>query len=167
MHKLFYILLAAAALITSRSHAATESGSLSLSFYLVSEKKIDGGRFINTPDCPKLGYIAAKPDLIITRLVAVNETVSHEFIIDVDKNGKQTKTPVDRLALEITILPEDAQKLETLTRQNIGKRLLVMLGDETLVAPNINSPISTPFVITIQDKSKRMKIENGLKKLVH
>ena len=103
---------------------------------------------MDTPDYPKLGYIAAKPDLIITQLVAVT-------------------TAAKSSALEVTILPEDAQKLTALTEHNIGKKVLLMLGDMPLMAPNINSPISSPFDLTIKDDTERKKIEDGLKKLVH
>ena len=103
---------------------------------------------MDTPDYPKLGYIAAKPDLIITQLVAVTPAA----------NGS---------ALEVTISPEDAQKLTALTEHNIGKQVLLMLGDVPLMASNINSPISSPFELTIKDDTKRKKVEAGLKKLVH
>ena len=147
MRNLFYILLAAAVLIPSRGHTATESKSLSLSFYIVSDGKIAGGRYMDTPDFPKLGYIASKPDLVITQLMAV--------------------TPLsERNAIEVTILPEDAQKLTSLTEQNIGKKVLLMLRDVPLMAPRVNSPISTTFELTIGDDSKRKKIEEELKKLV-
>jgi len=46
-----------------------------LSFYIVSEEKIEGGRYVDTPDFPKVGYIAAKADLIIVRLAAVTQDV--------------------------------------------------------------------------------------------
>jgi hypothetical protein len=135
----------------------------------VSEEKIDGGRFIDTLDFPKLGYIAAKPDLIITQLVAVSESVAHSSMAKVDKNGKLIGlTPLpDIPALDVTILAEDAQKLTALTEQNIGKKVLLMLGDVPLMAPSINSPISSQFELTIKDDTKRKKVEDGLKKLVH
>ena len=169
MRRLFYFFLAATALIASRGYSATDTKSVALSFYLVSEEKIDGGRFIDTLDFPKLGYIAAKPDLIITQLVAVSESVAHSSMGKIDKNGKLIETtPLpDSPALDVTILAEDAQKLTALTEHNIGKKVLLMLGDVPLMAPRINSPISSQFQLTIKDDTERKKVEDGLKKLVH
>jgi hypothetical protein len=168
MRKLFYILLATAVLIISHGYSATETKNTFLSFYVVSDEKIDGGRFIDTLDFPKLGYIAIKPDLVITQLVAVSETVSHSNMGKIGKDGKLTETPLpDSLALEVIILPEDTQKFKALTEHNIGKRMLLMLGDAPLIAPVVQGPISTQsFQMTIGEHSNRKMIEDGLKKLV-
>jgi hypothetical protein len=49
----------------------SEKTNAPLAFYIVSEQRIEGGRFIDTTNFPKLGYIAAKPDLMVTNLAAV------------------------------------------------------------------------------------------------
>jgi preprotein translocase subunit SecD len=169
MRNSFYILLASVSLLASRGYSATDTKSGALTFYVVSEKKIDGGRFIDTPDFPKLGYIAAKPDLVITQLVAVSETVAHSSMGKIGKDGKLTETPLpDQPALIVRILPADAQKFESLTEQSIGKRVLLMVGDTPLIAPVVHSPISTQsFQITIGERSDQKVIEDALKKLVH
>jgi hypothetical protein len=51
---------------TQESRASTTNAVLT--FYVISEKRIEGGRFIDTPAIPKAGYIAAKPDLTISTL---------------------------------------------------------------------------------------------------
>jgi hypothetical protein len=169
MRNSFYILLATVALFASRGYSATETKSTALAFYVVSEEKIDGGRFIDTLDFPKLGYIAAKPDLVITQLVAVSETVSHSSMMERGKDGKWVEKPLpDRPALDVQILPEDSQKFEALTKQNIGKQVLLMVGDTPLTAPRVQSPISTrSFQLTIGEHSNQKVIEDALKKLVH
>ncbi|MGD0087819.1 MAG: hypothetical protein ABSC24_11910 [Verrucomicrobiota bacterium] len=169
MRPLFYILFAASVLLTSCRQSSSDATRVPLSFYVVSEQKIDGGRFIDTPNLPKLGYISATPDLVITRFVAVNETVAHSGMVNVDKDGKRTVTPLpDQPALDVMILPEDAQKFEALTEHNIGKQVLLMLGDAPLMAPRVNSPISTQsFQLTIGKGGDQKAIEDELKMLVH
>ena len=165
----FYILLATVALITCRGYSATDAGSGSLSFYVVSEEKVDGGRFIDTSDFPKLGYITPKPDLVIKQLVAVSETISHSSMVKIGKDGKLIETPLPGVpAIDVQILPADAQKFEALTKRNIGKRVLLMVDDMPLIAPVVQSPISTlSFQITIGEHSNQKVIEDALKKLVH
>jgi hypothetical protein len=169
MHKLFYVLSVAIVLLVSRGFSSTNTVGTSLSFYVVTDEKVDGGRFIDTPDFPKLGYIATKPDLVITQLVAVSETVSSAGMINSGKGGKQIETPLpDVPTLNIQILPEDAQKFETLTKDSIGKRVLLMLGDVPLIAPRVNEPISKQsFTLTMGNNRNHKMIEDELKKLVH
>ena len=169
MRTLFHGLLAAAALFANLGYSATDTKSKTLSFYLVSEEKIDGGRFIDTPDFPKLGYIAPMPDLVITQLVAVNKTVTHASTGKIGTDGKLTQTPLpDRPALMVQILPADGQKFESLTERSIGKRLLLMLGDMPLTAPFVRARISSQsFQITIGEHSNRKTIEDALKELIH
>lgn len=55
-----------------------------------------------------------------------------------------------------------------MTKQNIGKQVLLMVGDMPLIAPRINSPVSTrSFQITIGKHGNEKVIEHALKKLVH
>lgn len=169
MRKLFQILLAAAVLVASRGYSATVSETGALSFYIVSNENVEGGRFIDTPDLPKLGYIAANPDLVITRLAAVHKSIARSGTSTTDKNGKATTTPSPaRPAVDILLLPKDVQKIQALTSQNIGKRVLMMLRDKPLIAPTVLSPISTPAVqIVMGEHANPREIEDGLKKLVH
>lgn len=169
MRELFQILLAAAVLVASRGYSATVHETGALSFYIVSNENVEGGRFIDTPDLPKLGYIAANPDLVITRLAAVHKSIARSGMSTTDKNGKVTTVPSpDQPAVVILLLPKDVQKIEALTSQNIGKRVLMMLGDKPLIAPTVLSPISTPAVqIVMGEHANRKEIEDGLKKLVH
>jgi hypothetical protein len=168
MRNLFFILLAAVALLANRGYSANGTKSATLAFYVVSENKIDGGRFIDTLDFPKLGYIAAKPDLVIAQLVAVSETEAYSNI-NIGKDGKLEVPPLrDQPALDVQILPADAHKFESLTEQSIGKRVLLMLGDTPLIAPRMQCPIATQsFEITFGKHGNQKAIEDALKKLVH
>jgi hypothetical protein len=154
MRNLFYILLAAMGFIAGRGYSAADVNSNSLSFYVVSDAKIDGGKFIDTLDFPKLGYIAAEPDLVITQLLSVSNNVF--------------QSQIDRPTLDLQISPEDAKQFETLTQNNLGKQVLLMLGDTPLIAPRIIGVVSTQNIqVTIGRHSNRKLIEAALKKLVH
>lgn len=71
MRKFIYLLLAIAPIVFACRVAHSEDTNCTLAFYVVSDVKIEGGRLIDTPDMPKLGYIAGKPDLTVTNLQAV------------------------------------------------------------------------------------------------
>lgn len=168
MIKIFYTLLVTVILLANRGYSATENNTIALSFYVVSEEKIEGGQFIDTLDLPKLGYIAAKPDLIITKLVAVSDTVQHRELGEIDKKGKYTTKPLpDAPAFLVTILPKDSQKFEALTKNNIGRRVLIMVGNKPLIAPPVSCPITeSAFVIAIGEHLDRKVVGDSLKRLV-
>jgi preprotein translocase subunit SecD len=148
--------------------SSPDATSTPLSFYVVSEEKIEAGQFIDAPDFPKLGYISAKPDLVIARLDAVGSDVSRRQDIMVDKDGKETVMPLQtKPALILRMQSEDAKKFTALTEQAIGKRVLIMLGEMPLMAPTVRAPIQTPsFVLTLGDKTDHKKIEAELQRLV-
>jgi hypothetical protein len=169
MRNLLQIILAAVVLVANRGYSAVDTESATLAFYIVSDDKIDGGRFIDTLDFPKIGYIAAQPDLVVTQLVAVSESSVRFQSGEVGKDGKEKDTPWrDAPALLVLILPADAQKFESLTERNVGKRVLMMLGKTPLIAPWINMPITTQsFEIRLGDDGNKKAIEDALKRLVH
>jgi hypothetical protein len=144
------------------------AASAPLSFYIVSGEKFEGGRFIDSPDFPKLGFVAAAPDLAITQLEAVVPDVSRHQDVMVDKEGRQTVMPVQaKAALAIRMRADDAKKFTTLTERAMGKQILIVIGETPLMAPMIVSPISTQsLTLTFGEKSDQKKIEDELKKLV-
>ncbi len=172
MRALVFLLSTAAILLSGcsrpSSDAETSGSTVPLSFYVVSEDKIEGGQFVDTPDFPKLGYIANAADLVVTRLEAVVPDVSRQQDIMVDKTGKETVMPMQtRPALTIRMRAEDAKKFSMLTEQALGKRVLLMLGDTPLIAPTVQVPISTPsLILTLGEKTDKRKVEDELKKLV-
>lgn len=167
MRALVYIVPVATALLAGCGSSSNVTIT-PLSFYVVSEGKIEGGRFIDTPDFPKLGYIAAAPDLVITQLKSVVRDISGEQSVMVDKDGKRTVEPLrERAALHIRMHAAEAQKFTTLTGQVVGKRLLVMLGDSPLIAPRVMSPISTESLfMTFGENADMNRIEHALKTLI-
>ena len=140
-----------------------------LAFYIVSEQKIDGGRFIDTPELPKLGYIAAKPDMVVDELEYAN--CDPKAIMDsvmVDDNNKETVVPVkSHAAVEIKFNSADRKRFTSLTERAIGKRILLMQGDVPLMAPDIRMPIDAPgIMISLGSGGNPTNVVEGLKKLV-
>ena len=168
MRTIISILCLTAVLLFGCRPVSPNATSTPLSFYVVSEEKVEGGRFIDTPDFPKLGYIAATPDLVIARLEAVAPDVSRRQDVMVDKDGKETVMPLQtKPALIIRMRADDAKKFTTLTEQAVGKRVLIMLGETPLIAPMVLSPIPTQsLILTLGDKTNNKKIEDELKRLV-
>jgi preprotein translocase subunit SecD len=171
MRKLIYTASVALPLLICCWPVRADTTNALLTFYTVSEEKIDGGRFIDTPAIPKAGYIAAKPDLTITALRDVYPQKSAGFSI-MTTNGNHavvSNTPVR--ALTIVLSPQDAKRFATLTEQAVGKRLLVMLGDKPLTAPVVRSPIQ-PGTMVIEfgrefgGQAEAQKVEDDLKKLI-
>ena len=77
-----------------------------LAFYVVSPKKIEGGRFIDAKEFPKLGYIPAKPGLGITELSMVT----------------LTKRPGERPTILITLKQEQLEQLANFTGRNVDRK---------------------------------------------
>ena len=163
-----FLLSLSAFLFSSTWSNGAEITNVPLSFYVVSEKKIEGGRFIDTASFPKLGYIGATPDLIITKLEDVATNSMKERAIMVDKNGREIPEPFRvRPALHITMKADDAKKFEKLTERAVGKQLLMMHGDKPLTAPLVRGPIPTSsFLLELTDKPDQKNVEEGLRKLV-
>jgi hypothetical protein len=161
-------LLVVAALIIGCGTGRCETTNSPLTFHIVSEQEIKGGRFIDTTNLSKLGYIAVKPDLVITNLVDVYPTKDAKFAIMVDAQGKETKVP-NRVQPSVTIqlTTHDAKQFTALTERAVGKKLLIMLGGRPLVAPEVVSPIEGPYVAIWQPADLGVKkLEDDLKKLV-
>jgi len=110
-----------------------------LCFFLVSEKPIAEGRYIDTPDFPKLGYISNAPSYVLTRLreVSTNDVTSISIM---KRKVVSTNTSP---AVSITIFPEERESFADFTRQNIGRTVLLMLKDRPLMAPIVRAPIET------------------------
>jgi len=129
------------------------------SFWVVSASKIEGGRYIDTAKLEKLGWIGKEPALRVARLKSASS--GHE---PVNYDGK---SPREEYRFDIDLLPEDAASFENLTRQNRGKQVLMMLGDQPLTAPRVNGPISGgQFVITVHDEKSYEELRVAFTRLV-
>jgi hypothetical protein len=154
--------------IIGRAMGQSEPTDAPLNFYIVSEQKVDAGRFIDTTNFPKLGFITAEPDLIITNLADVYPTKEADFRVDVDEKGKQTIVPTHPApSVSVQLRAKDVEKLKALTEKAVNKKLLVMLGDKPLIAPKILYRIEGGcFSVTCRNASEEEKLENEFKKLV-
>ena len=129
----------------------TEEEKPALAFYVVSPEKIEGGRFIDTKAFPKLGHIAAKPGLVIAHL----------------KEARLIKQPGDRPHILITLQDNQIDQLADFTGKNVGKTILLMLGNEPLIIPRVMEQIRTPALqIRLSEEKKRTRILKALKRLV-
>ena len=131
-----------------------------LRFYVVSEEPITGGRYVDTPECPRVGYITNAPSLVITRLQSVSTNASH--VVHGDSAPEQIKTDV-----LIQMFQPDAKRFADLTRQNIGRRLLISLGDRPLMAPVVQAPIESGNIqISLGEGKDAREIAAILKRFV-
>jgi hypothetical protein len=55
--------------------------------------------------------------------------------------------------IAINLNGADAKQLETITRANIGHRLLLCLGDKPLIAPRIVEPLEHGFSVNFGDRT--------------
>ena len=144
-----YLVPFAVLLLAFSLRAADEKPALA--FYVVSNERIEGGRFINTKEFPKLGYISAKPGLGIAELSKVT----------------LTKRPGERPTILITLKKEQADQLADFTGRNVDRKILLMLGNEPLIAPRILEKIRTVALqISVSDETKRKQILKKLRQLV-
>jgi len=109
-----------------------------LCFFVVSDAPIKGGRFIDTAEFPKLGYISNAPNYVLTRLQEVwtNEVTSVSHF-------QGTVTTNIYPAVSLKMLPSEAEGFAEFTRQNTNRRVVAALRGTLLVAPMIRAPIET------------------------
>jgi hypothetical protein len=169
MRRLTRILATLALVVSGCWSAQCESTNESLTFFIVSEQKINGGRFIDSTNFPKLGYVAAKPDLMVTNLADVFPAKVADSAIMVDGKGKPTIVPTHPPpSLTVKLTPPDAKRFTELTERALDKQLLIMLGDKPLTAPKVLSPIETSeFLIEFTGQAELQRTEKILKRLVH
>lgn len=133
----------------------------SLNFFVVSDKAVIDGRYVDTPEFPKLGYMSNTPNLTVTRLQSV-ATNTQTFITTYQ--GKTTQS--SETVVEITLLPSDAKRFAKLTADNAGKRILIALGERPLLAPRIMEPINAGRVaIRAGTKTDAPSVVRGLRRL--
>jgi hypothetical protein len=158
--------------LTACRVAGVETTNMALTFYVISEEKVGGGRFIDTAAIPKAGYIGPVADLVVTNLLDVYPQQSAPLSIMTDTNWNRTVvTNATRPALTIVLPPEEAKRFAALTERAVRKRLLVMVGDKPLTAPVIMMPIETGSMMIefggdFGGQAEADKVERDLKKLI-
>jgi hypothetical protein len=115
-------------------------------FYVVSRTAGPGLQYVDSPALPKLGYVAATPDLPISTLISATLETCHERSTMVHKDGSSESSEEDRPCIQIELTAADAKRLETVTREHLDSRLLLVIAGEAVSAPTIRSPIDTPSI---------------------
>lgn len=140
---------------STRVQPATNGMAPHISFWIVSEEAVPAGRYIDTPELPKLGYIGSRPDLTITELKSA--TWAKEL-------APVTPSPSGELAIELT--DRDSGALKRLTETNVLRRLLLMVDDKPITAPVILMPIGGG-VLAIECKGEQCdRLKEAIARLV-
>ena len=128
-----------------------------LNIYIASKEAQPGLREANVKAFPKLGYVAEKPDLTISELEGVSYGPPK---VPLGVDPRKANADEDTTVLVLQLTQHDAEVLNQLTSKHIGDRLLVLLNDDPLFAPEIRTPSTghsvyiTPPMGTDTDKIK-------------
>jgi hypothetical protein len=124
--------------LTAAAVLARAADRPQLKVYIVSKDPGKGLHAVSYPAFPKLGYISDKPDLAISHLVGV----AYGSFPGLPKpDGGNEPPKEDRRSLQILLMPNDAAALNKITAEHTGARMLLMLDDDPLVAPEIKTPM--------------------------
>ena len=129
-----------------RPTGKAQADSPQLKFFIVSADPIANGRFIDTERLPKLGFVCPTPVLTIRVL---KELTLEERTIPGTKNQEST-----RWAFNVSLTQEDAERLKAMTATNVSEKILIMVGDEPVIAPTVLAPLETGrFAIECSERS--------------
>ena len=142
-----------------RSPTSQVASNSYLTFWVVSDRQIEGGRYIDTELMPKLGFIAKEPSLRILRLKELLQ--EREAIRTVENNESE------KLLLEVGLVLEDAMAFEKLTKENQGKKLLIMVGETPVMDATIFVVISKgQFKLLPKDQKAFNELRDKLAELL-
>ena len=65
---------------------------------------------------------------------------------DIDQAKLEPGPGVDSAVLAVTLKKDSAARFASMTRQNVGKRLVVIVGGEVVTAPTINAAIEGGWI---------------------
>jgi hypothetical protein len=138
----------------------------SLAFYAVSEEPIEGGRFIDLPGLPKVGYVASAPHLVVTSLDSIITAAVPPVPASFDKNGDVQAGNSTTPALLLKLHPTDMERLRQLAKELGNRRILVALNNEILMAPSAASLFRGGSVLypVAEDKNRR-RLQDELEKM--
>jgi hypothetical protein len=141
------------------------STDVRIAFYVVSDESGSGRTFVNTLKLPNLGYVDRSPGLQVEHLQAITVEVFPTIRSDtgsvLSEDASQSKA-----RLSVVLMPRDAKRLEVLTDENVGKRMLIMLDGEPLAAPLLMQAIRTgELQISFPDTRTAADIDRRLRPL--
>lgn len=168
MRTLSLILLAVASTLFGCGNGPSSPARVSLSFYIVSAQMIQGGQFIDNLDFPKLGYVPAVAALELRELEEVILGTPERGVV---VNDRAPMASVPRMptgtTFHVRMTPNDAKRFAAVTKEAVGKQMLVMLGNQPLMVVRVLTPIAGPYLgIYLDEKHDRARIGDALKKLV-
>ena len=140
-----------------------KAGPSKLEVYIAEKEARPGLHPANFPGFTDLGYVPEKPDLTISKL----EKVTFPPV----RLPGGLKPPAgaaseDRSALVLQLTKSDADALSELTKKHIGDRLVVLLNNEPLFAPEIRTPsIGEDVYIQPATGTDTIKVKAKLEKL--
>lgn len=121
----------------------------SISFHEIKDDPIPGGRYLDTQNLPKAGYIRDQPDLVVTEIISVERG---QEVFGTGSNDV-------REVLNVILTDTDAKHFAKLTETLLGKRLLISVGTEAVVAPAVLAPIQNgSFTLNVQDPAEAQKL---------
>lgn len=118
---------------THRLRDTAGGTAATLSFFEVRDHPVEQGRYIDTEWLPTLGYISAEPDLVVDRLAGV--TMEQKTMREPDASSRTVYVFKCSLAHRV------ATQFKAMTTTNLLKRVLIMVGDEPVIAPTILAPV--------------------------
>ena len=136
---------------------ASTNDPVALDFFVVRTNAYSGGRFIDTPHLPKLGHVAAQPDLSVSKL----EEVEFQEQVQTDSEGKK----ITNWVFAITLTREDGRRFAELTSTNSLKKILIAVAKEPIVAPMVAEPIEGGFIHLSVLESQRDYVKTNLAKI--
>ena len=147
-----------------RSVYATDAPVLGL--YFVSSEAKPGWRLFDSSAFPKLGYIADRPDLLVSRIKNVYVQTTPQSSTIVHSDGSSETTEAYRPTVVIEFVPDDVKTLGDLTAAHIGQRVLFLLDNEPLFAPVVRTRIDDSTTsVPLPPGSDAQKIMSALQKL--
>jgi hypothetical protein len=153
-------------LVTMVAAAIVQAGDLS--FYLLEEKPFEGASHLEIPSLGINAWWSGSPILSLSRLDDVKMAPGSIGWSMVDAEGVETERgayPTQDLTIHLGLKHQTLFK--TITTDNLGKRLMMCIGNVPLTAPVIRMPIETPVVmISIRNEDEAKRIFAELTKLV-
>ena len=110
-----------------------------LKVFIAAKDSAKGLHEADFPKLPKVGYISDKPDLTISELDGVAWGLKSG---NPNPYGGPSQPIDDKAALQLRLTTKDADALQKLVADHLGARLLLMLNDQPLVAPEIRTTMS-------------------------
>lgn len=144
--------------VSNEVGSATNNSRIIIKFFVVKDNPIVDGRYIDTTQFPKTGYIESAPDLTISK---VKEVITREKTFT-----SKEKATTRFYNFGITLTSDDSVRFGLFTKTNISKRILIMVSDDIISAPRIVGSIDTgSFGIDCSDPALMEITRSNLNKI--